>query len=66
MSITLDKLAFLYLLLTHCFYYGVMKFVPLAHPNNSQLNPLSPQDALKHHFTSLKTDLIFLLPRVLE
>ena len=25
-----------------------------------QLNPLSPHDALKHHFTSLKTDLIFL------
>ena len=23
-------------------------------------NPLSPHDALKHHFTSLKTDLIFL------
>ena len=23
-----------------------------------QLNPLSPHDALKHHFTSLKTDLI--------
>ena len=30
------------------------------------LNPLSPHDALKHHFTSLKTDLIFLQPRVLE
>ena len=24
------------------------------------LNPLSPHDALKHHFTSLKTDPIFL------
>ena len=24
------------------------------------LNPLSPHDALKHHFTSLRTDLIFL------
>ena len=23
-------------------------------------NPLSPYDALKHHFTSLKTDVIFL------
>ena len=23
-------------------------------------NPLSPRDALKHHFTSLKADLIFL------
>ena len=30
------------------------------------INPLSPHDALKHHFTSLKTGLIFLQPRVLE
>ena len=30
------------------------------------INPLSPYDALKHHLTSLKTDLIFLQPRVLE
>ena len=30
------------------------------------LNPLNPHDALKHHFTSLKTDLIFQQPRVLE
>ena len=30
------------------------------------LNPLSPHDALKHHFTSLKTDLIFLQLGVLE
>ena len=29
-------------------------------------NPLSPHDALKHHFTSLETDLIFLQQRVLE
>ena len=28
--------------------------------------PLSPHDALKHHFTSLKTDFIFLQQRVLE
>ena len=28
-------------------------------------NPLSPPDALKHRFTSLKTDLIFLQLRVL-
>ena len=28
--------------------------------------PLSPHDALKHHFKSLKTDLILLQPRVLE
>ena len=25
-------------------------------------NPLNPNDALKHHFASLKTDLIFLQP----
>ena len=30
------------------------------------VNPLSPHDALKHHFTSLKTDLIFLQLGVLE
>ena len=32
----------------------------------SYLNPLSLHDALKHHFTSLKTHLIFLQPRALE
>ena len=31
-----------------------------------RVNPLSPHDALKHHFTSVKTDLIFLQLRVLE
>ena len=30
------------------------------------VNPSSPHDALKHHFTSLKTDLIFLQLVVLE
>ena len=30
------------------------------------LNPLSPHDALKHHFTSLKTDLIFPQLRVFK
>ena len=33
---------------------------------NFRLNPLSPHDAIKHHFTSLKTDLIFQQLRVLE
>ena len=28
------------------------------------INPLSPRDALKHHFTSMKTQLIFLQQRV--
>ena len=31
-----------------------------------EINPLSPHDALKYHFTSLKTVLIFLQLRVLE
>ena len=30
------------------------------------INPLSPHDAINHHFTSLKTDLISLQPRVFE
>ena len=30
------------------------------------INPLSPHDASKHHFTSLKTDLIFLQLAALE
>ena len=34
--------------------------------NNEPLTLLSPHDALKHHFTSLKTDLIFIQTRVLE
>ena len=45
---------------------------PLSANNNSTIivynlfNPLSPHDASKHHFISLKTDLIFLQQRVLE
>ena len=35
-------------------------------PRTERINPLNPHDALKHHFISLKTDLIFLQPRVLE
>ena len=31
-----------------------------------RFNPLSPRDALKHHFTSLKSYLIFLQLGVLE
>ena len=33
---------------------------------DARFNPLSPHDALKHHFTSLEIDLIFLQRRVLE
>ena len=33
---------------------------------NKLFNPLSPHDALKHHFTTLKRQWIFLQPRVLE
>ena len=38
----------------------------LLHVIIAFFNPLSPHDALKHHFTSLKTDLIFLQLGVLE
>ena len=31
-----------------------------------RVNHLNPDDAIKHHFTSLKTDLIFLQQRFLE
>ena len=34
--------------------------------NLKTVNSLGPHDALKHHFTSLKTDLILLQQRVLE
>ena len=34
--------------------------------NQTGFKPLSPHDALKHHFTSMKTDLIFIQQRVLE
>ena len=34
----------------------ILKFVYI----DTDINPLSPHDALKHHFTFLKTDLIFL------
>ena len=37
-----------------------------AHVRGYCVNRLRPHDALKHHFTSLKTDLIFLQPRVLN
>ena len=39
---------------------------PCTSSNISMINPLSPRDALKHHFASLKTDLIFEQLRVLE
>ena len=35
-------------------------------PATSDLNPLSPHDALKHHFITLKTDLFLLKLTVLE
>ena len=51
----------------------VVVFNTISWPIKSQLlrtkcafNLLSPHDALKHHFKSLKTDLIFLQLRVLE
>ena len=43
----------------HSFEEAEMFFICL-------INPLSPHDALMHHFTSLKIDLIFLQPMVSE
>ena len=37
-----------------------------THHAQLHINPFSPHDALKHHFTSLKTDLIFLQLGVLK
>ena len=43
-----------------------MSETPSVEGTISLINPLSPHDALNHHFTSLKTDLIFLQLSVLE
>ena len=40
--------------------------VPFIQKHFSALSPLSPHDALKHHFNFLKTDLIFLQLGALE
>ena len=40
-----------------------MKYIDINElyvPSDEGFNPLSPHDALKHHFTSLKTQLISL------
>ena len=37
-----------------------VSYLPLWKVTDTTFNPLSPHDALKHHFTSLKTNLIFL------
>ena len=50
-------------------YFGYMRIFSVcscAHLALNCINPLSPHDALKHHFTSLKTDLIFPQQQVLE
>ena len=46
--------------------YLICFFIPLPAIDTYFLNPLSPHDALEHHFTSLKTNLIFLQLGVLE
>ena len=46
--------------------YIVSSIVFLSISSQLALNPLSPHDALRHHFTSLKTHFIFLQQRVLE
>ena len=45
---------------------GLMSANFITLDKHAPLNPLSPHDALKHHFTFLKTYLILLQPRVLE
>ena len=45
-------------------YRCVPLFVHSGLPNT--FNPLSPHDALKHYFTSMKTYLTFLKQRILE
>ena len=51
--------------LMHLFFYAQFTLWALC-TTIIAFNPLSPHDALKHHFTSLKTDLVFLQLRVLE
>ena len=46
--------------------YGYVVSLQTNHTINPLTMPLSPHDALKHHFTSLKTDLTFLQLRVLK
>ena len=50
------------LMTDHIIFMSVVNTPPLI----CVVNPLSPHDALKHHFTSRKTDLIFLQLGVLE
>ena len=40
-------------------YYYLLKVSSLVLFSSAVFSPLSPRDPLKHHFTSLKTDLIF-------
>ena len=53
-----------YMYVLNCFkiFVWYLYNVKLASVNLSEtvIHPLSPHDALKHHFTSLTTDLIFL------
>ena len=49
----------------NCTNFNVLQ-TDLMSRSKDDFNPLSPHDALKLHFTSLKTVLIFLQLRVLE
>ena len=42
------------------FYKLIQRFSRSPRCKDYRVNPLSPHDALKHHFTFLKTDLISL------
>ena len=49
-----------------CQDVSYIKWEGISHLFDVNINPLSPHDALKHHFISLKTDLIFLQLTVLK
>ena len=46
--------------LFHSANYYTDTILPVPFMTSASFNPLSPHDALKHHFTSLKTQLISL------
>ena len=50
----------------HHLLYQYLQCVTSSEATVHVINPLSPHVALKHHFTSLETDLIFLQPKVSE
>ena len=43
----------------YVYHTNMDTYLILATQQTRYINPLSPRDALKHHFASLKNDLIF-------